>query len=63
VHSVGGAEKTIPVSSRGLPDQSVARERPIGGIYFSARGGGALAAMEAAKLRISSQNSQAPGDI
>jgi hypothetical protein len=63
VHSVKGAGQTILMGSRGLPDHSVARERPGGGIYISARDGGVLAAMVAAMLRMSSQNSHAPGDV
>jgi hypothetical protein len=63
VHSVRGAGQAILMGSRGLPDQSGARGRPRDGIYISAIGGGVLAAMAAAKLRISSQNSHAPGDV
>jgi hypothetical protein len=63
VHSVKGAGQAILVGSRGQPDQSEDRERPRGGIYVSERGGGVLAAVEAAKLRMSSQNSHAPGVV
>jgi hypothetical protein len=63
VHSVRGAGQAILVGSRGLTDHSEDRERPRGGIYVSERGGSVLAAMEAAELRMSSQNRHAPCDV